>query len=309
MDKATPIVSVVIVTFNREVLLREAIASVLNQSFQEFELIIVDDGSTDSTRQFLSECDDKRMRTILQIHCGHLPKLRNIGLSAARGKFIALLDSDDRWHPEKLATQVEAIKTHRAGFALCLAEHFNEQGVAHQPEFGFHEGILGYQPSSLLPLALAGKVPLQSSAFLFEKTLGVKVGGFNESLPTSDYDFAMRLIASARTVLDDRAFVQYRVHEGGMSALLENQVAAYQEGLNVLRHFLGTGDLSRKEYRRKTAAAHTELHKLYRTHDQPFRAVRHLSMALTAAPTAVCKALVRGMRNRIQARARITESP
>ena len=100
-----PLVSVVILTYNRSSLLLDALASVLKQTFTDFEIIIVNDGSTDDTVERLKPLRD-RIRLINQANAG-LGAARNRGVREARGTYVALLDDDDIWRPEKLAVQIE----------------------------------------------------------------------------------------------------------------------------------------------------------------------------------------------------------
>ena len=99
-----PLVSVIIPTFNRLGFLKEAVESVEKQSYRDFELIIVDDGSTDSTGGYLESLPVKYIRLE---HSGFPGRVRNAGAKAAKGKYLAFLDSDDLWEPEKLARQIE----------------------------------------------------------------------------------------------------------------------------------------------------------------------------------------------------------
>jgi glycosyltransferase involved in cell wall biosynthesis len=101
-----PRVSVILPTYNREALLARAISSVLKQTFADFELIIVDDGSTDTTREFVAGINDTRLRYYRHEKSGGPSAARNTGLRSARGEFIAFLDSDDEWYPEKLEKQL-----------------------------------------------------------------------------------------------------------------------------------------------------------------------------------------------------------
>ena len=100
-----PTVSVVMPVYNVERYVGEAIASVLAQTYEDFELIIVDDGGQDQSMEICEQFDDERIFIVRQKNRG-LAGARNTGIAAARGKFIALIDSDDRWLPEKLALHV-----------------------------------------------------------------------------------------------------------------------------------------------------------------------------------------------------------
>lgn len=98
-------ISVIIPTYNRARLISETINSVLAQSFQDFEVIVIDDGSTDSTAQELASFGDQ-IQYLRQGNLG-VNNARNHGLAAAQGEYIAMLDDDDLWHPDKLAVQVQ----------------------------------------------------------------------------------------------------------------------------------------------------------------------------------------------------------
>lgn len=101
-----PLVSVIIPTYNRASLLKRAIKSVLNQKFEDFELIIVDDASPDDTPEVVKSFEDKRIRYIRLKRNSGGPVARNTGIKKARGKFIALLDDDDEWLPHRLSVQI-----------------------------------------------------------------------------------------------------------------------------------------------------------------------------------------------------------
>src|SRR5206468_4406731 len=105
------LVSIVIPCFNRADIVGDTIDSVLAQTYVNFEAIIVDDGSTDNTREIISGYDDRRLRYVYKLN-GGLSSARNSGLELARGEFIAFLDSDDVWQSWKLEAQVEIFRRH-----------------------------------------------------------------------------------------------------------------------------------------------------------------------------------------------------
>lgn len=107
----TPRVTVVIPAYNRSQALRPTIDSVLAQTFTDWELLVVDDGSTDDTGDVVRSCTDPRIRYLRQANAGH-SAARNLGLEHARGELLAFLDHDDRWLPEKLARQVQYLDRH-----------------------------------------------------------------------------------------------------------------------------------------------------------------------------------------------------
>ena len=99
----SPRVSIVTPTYNRADLLRQTIDSVRAQSFADFELLVLDDGSTDGTRELVLGYHDPRLIYCARPHTRHLSKLRNDGIRQARGQYVALLDSDDLWRADKLS--------------------------------------------------------------------------------------------------------------------------------------------------------------------------------------------------------------
>ncbi|MGA1980071.1 MAG: glycosyltransferase [Sedimentisphaerales bacterium] len=105
-----PTVSIIIPTYNRSRLIARAVKSVLNQTYQNFELIIVDDGSTDDTREIVAGFNDKRIRYVRHEENKGEAAARNTGIKVARGGYIAYQDSDDEWFPEKLARQMELLE-------------------------------------------------------------------------------------------------------------------------------------------------------------------------------------------------------
>ncbi len=100
-------ISVVLPTYNREKTILSSIESVLSQSFKDIELIVVDDGSTDRTRELVESIDDSRIEYVYQNNAGACVA-RNTGIKLSKGDYIAFQDSDDFWYPEKLAKQIEA---------------------------------------------------------------------------------------------------------------------------------------------------------------------------------------------------------
>jgi glycosyltransferase involved in cell wall biosynthesis len=184
---AAPVrVSVIVPTYNRAGLLEQAIDSVLAQTFASFELIVVDDGSTDETSALLSGYAG-RIRIKRQINRG-VSAARNVGIAAASGEFIALLDSDDYWLPAKLARQVAFFDAHPAEMICQTEEIWVRDGVRVNPKRR-HQKFGGMIFEKSLPLCL-----ISPSAVMLRKSLLDEVGVFDERLPAcEDYDLWLRI--------------------------------------------------------------------------------------------------------------------
>jgi len=104
-----PGVSIILPTFNRTRFLTAAVESVMAQTYADWEMIIADDGSGEQTRDYLRALRDPRIRVLWLEHCGNPARVRNAGIEAAGGRYLAFLDSDDLWAPTKLQRQLAAM--------------------------------------------------------------------------------------------------------------------------------------------------------------------------------------------------------
>ena len=182
-----PTVSVIIPTYNRASLLPRAIHSVLNQTYQDFEVIIVDDCSTDNTEQVVASYKDSRILYIcLDQNSGSSAKPRNIGLKQATGKYIALLDSDDEWLPENLEKQVTkfSLVSKEVGVVYC--------GLLMIPQNGIPTISHPILKGSLWPLMLERCYTSVSSS-LIKKECFDRAGLFDETSLVPHYDMWIRL--------------------------------------------------------------------------------------------------------------------
>ncbi len=202
-----PSVSVIIPTHNYGRFLAEAVESVLGQTFVDFELIIVDDGSTDDTAYVVKPfLKDQRISYIYQDKRGP-SSARNAGIREARGEFIALLDADDVWLPSKIEKQIQMIKESAdVGLVYCLAEHVDEKGGAlpHVPmphmEHPTYKDLLHF------PLTLP-------SCVLISKQIFDEVGLFDETLTAiEDANMWIRILRHHKSAYVDEVLVKIRKH-------------------------------------------------------------------------------------------------
>lgn len=181
-----PAVSVIIPTYNRWPLLKEAVDSVLTQSYDDYELIVVDDGSTDGTvQELIPYCE--HLRVLVQPRHG-VAAARNAGAQVATGKYLAFLDSDDLWLPEKLRIQVRFMEEGR-GIQICQTEEiWIRNGVRLNPK-ARHQKPSGNIFKRSLELCL-----VSPSAVMMTRDLFDEAGGFDESFPVcEDYDLWLRI--------------------------------------------------------------------------------------------------------------------
>ena len=180
-------VSVVIPTFDRRDLVREAVASVLAQCPAAGEVIVVDDGSTDGTADDLASTFGDRIRILRTPNRG-VAAARNAGVACSRGDLIAFLDSDDLWLPDKLHTQVTFLRE-CPGVEICQTEEiWIRNGVRVNPR-AYHR-----KPSGDVLVPSLRRCLVSPSAVVLRRSLFERAGGFDESLPAcEDYDLWLRI--------------------------------------------------------------------------------------------------------------------
>jgi len=181
-----PLVSVIIPTCNRGWVLQEAIDSVLAQDFEDFELIVVDDGSTDNTGEMLDSYEQDLI-VIRQSNRG-VSAARNRGIAEAAGLLIAFLDSDDLWLPRKLSRQVDFFNSNPDAVINQTEEIWIRNGVRVNPRTRHHK-FSGMIFERSLALCL-----VSPSAVMMRRSLLDAVGLFDEDLPAcEDYDLWLRI--------------------------------------------------------------------------------------------------------------------
>jgi glycosyltransferase involved in cell wall biosynthesis len=240
--RTKPTVSVVLPTYERRGVVGRAIQSVLDQTYGDFELIIVDDGSTDSTLEVVASLDDRRIRCIrLERNLGPAGA-RNVGIDAAAGRFVAFQDSDDEWLPTKLGR-------HMRVFDACGPEI----GVVYSDMERIHlNGIHEYHRS---PDVLPGRLIDPGTGFYQVCNLGIQstvirrecltaVGGFNEEFPAlEDLELFVRL--STRSGFRHLPVPLVRYHEtAGISQNMPAKLVARALLLQLYGDELGRRDMS-----------------------------------------------------------------
>ena len=236
------LISVVIPTYNRERTLPRAIGSVLRQTYQEIELIVVDDGSTDQTRSLIESMDDKRIRYVYQPNQGACAA-RNRGVLEAKGSLIAFQDSDDEWLEDKLARQVEYMRQTQADIVFHA---FSREGLEAEPEHVPDECI----PSKLVCFDDLVPVNMMGTSTILGKRECFIAEPFSTRYPRfQDWELAIRLVKKYRVYYDASVLARVHVEEDSISkkpelalfavfGILHDTVGSYREIISGLRNDL-----------------------------------------------------------------------
>ncbi|MCF6227580.1 MAG: glycosyltransferase, partial [Planctomycetes bacterium] len=270
-----PKVSVIIPSFNRRGNLQRAIKSVQAQSV-DCEILVCDDGSTDGTEKDFAEPEGGII--YIRKPNGGASSARNVGLRRAKGEWIALLDSDDEWHADKLDSQLAAMSDEYVTSA-CRHVHVNKDGSQQDKP----ERLPGHDKH--LSQDLFENLSLKTSSLIFKAHLLDKVGLFNERFPISnDWDFFLRLAKA----VNNSGFIclpeaLLTVHRSSDSISKTGRANALEEAytricmVNALNH---NGDALRKSAIRRAARKHLELSRAYRKQGDKKAALNHAKAAV-----------------------------
>ena len=230
-----PAVSVIIPVYNRGEALRPTVDSVLAQSFGDWELIVVDDGSRDHTAEVVRSYTDPRVRYVRQENAGH-SAARNHGLRLASGEFIAFLDHDDRWLPEKLALQVESLRR-RPECGLAYGRWYLSDEAGNRLEEAHRHQADGWVFKDLLRehnFLCTMSLPLMRTELVRE------VGGFDPVTDTADdLDLFLRIARVAQFAFLPEFVLEYNV--GNHSQQTLNLWRTYRANRVCMNKQLGWG--------------------------------------------------------------------
>lgn len=211
-----PAISVIVPAYNAERTILKTIESVQKQTFSDFELIVINDGSTDQTLELIGNLKDPRIKTFSYSN-GGLPTARNRGMSHATGDFITFLDADDLWTPDKLQLQLAALQQHpEAGVAYSWSYFMDEQG-----DF-FHTGKPVFFEGNVYTNLLVSNFLESGSNPMIRKQAIESVGKFDPTLGScEDWDFWLRLAARWPFVVVPQPQILYRQSLSSMSSKME----------------------------------------------------------------------------------------
>jgi len=235
-----PLISLVICTYNGERYLEKTLDSVVEQSYPNMEIVVIDDGSSDSTVSIINSyaLHDDRFRVFV-IKNGGLPAARNFAFTQARGEWIAIIDQDDLCYPERLSKQMAiAQKYPSAGLVFCDTDYIDSDGKI----IGHHFSSFAL-PDAFIPRKVAGNLLLSAgcyiasaACFISRKVIST-IGPLDESLRYAcDYDYFIRCGMIFDLAYTNEKLAAWRIHESQQSTVNMNRFKEYRSVL--VRYFL-----------------------------------------------------------------------
>jgi len=275
----SPLVSIVIPTYNHSPMLQRALATVVEQTYQNWNAIVVNNFSTDNTLEVVAAFNDPRIQCVNFRNNGVIGASRNEGIALATGKYVAFLDSDDTWFPTKLEKCVEILES--GSDLVCHAEYWiDESGKSRLVAYGPSQAATHHN------LIYKGN-RISTSATVVRAALLKEVHGFDvapELISTEDYDLWIRLAAKS----DKFAFIseplgEYHRHDNNVSANIEKHLAA--ELALLAKHFSANTRFENMiaRRRRKALAYYGAGRSLHRTRKH-FLALQKYSRSLVIWP-------------------------
>jgi glycosyltransferase involved in cell wall biosynthesis len=230
---AYPKVSIIMPTYNRASYICETIDSVRRQSYYNWELIIVDDGSEDNTEELVSQFNDRRIRFIKAGRIAINGRIKNIGLQYATGELIAFIDSDDLWSDTKLEKQVKALQEFTdAGFSFTGGFNFRK---IDQPIDFFYKVKEGFRYGNILVPFFKSEISTTTPSLMMRKHCVDVVGGFDETKPFSDVNFVLRLASHFNAVILYEPMLFRRLHNNNDSG--NNWILGYDQGISMINQY------------------------------------------------------------------------
>lgn len=208
-----PTVSVIVPAYNAEATILETLRSIQDQTFTDFELIVINDGSTDGTLALLEQVQDDRLR-VFSYPNGGLPVARNRGIQRATGEFISFIDADDLWTVDKLERQLQALQQHpEAGVAYSWTAFIDEHS-----RFLYAREPLAFS-GNVYPQVLVDNFISNGSNILLRRQLVEAIGDFDPTLKSGeDWDFYIRLAAKTQFAVVPQYQILYRKSSSSMSS-------------------------------------------------------------------------------------------
>ncbi len=259
-DQTTPLITVIIPTFNRVAYLKTALTSVFDQTMSNWEALVIDDGSTDGTGEYVSGLNDDRVKLFTMDHCGVPAQVRNVGIVNARGRYIAFLDSDDMWAPNKLERQTSLLAERKT--ALWSYTHFTR--IDGQGKQLSDKAIKKWQPYSgaILHELITIDAIIAMPTVMVATQLLTQAGPFDPELVyCEDYDLWFRLAVKGEALAIPERLSFVRVSP---DSYVRDRAAVHRSWIATYGKLARTGDASvRRLCEQQTGHSMVALAKLY----------------------------------------------
>jgi glycosyltransferase involved in cell wall biosynthesis len=221
-------ISVVINYYNSEKFIQKAIQSVLDQTYQNFDLILYDNCSTDQSYFIVKNFKDSRLKYYKSNKHVILSRARGLALKECKNDWVAFLDSDDYWSQKKLEIQVEKIKADLENIGLVYTDYLIDvESKIKNPEY----------PSEAIDFAgLLNKNPIVFSSVLFSKSIAEQEGGFDPLLKyAEDHDLLLKISRKKKIIFIDKKLTYYKIHSNNLSKKYE--LRAFAESKYILKKY------------------------------------------------------------------------
>jgi glycosyltransferase involved in cell wall biosynthesis len=226
-------VSIIMPTYNRANYIVETITSIQQQTYQNWELIIVDDGSDDDTEEIIAQLKDERIQFYKAGRIAINGKIKNFGLKKASGAFIAFIDSDDLWHHEKLEKQIRALQQYPdAGLSMTGGYNFRKSG---EPIDFFYKQTTGIKYGDILIPFFQSQISATTPSLVMRKSCIHTTGLFDESKAFSDIDYILKLASHFKTVILYAPLLYRRLHDSNDSN--QNWIKGFMQGVELIEKY------------------------------------------------------------------------
>lgn len=279
----SPKVSIIISTYNGARYIGETIESIRNQTYSNWELIIIDDGSDDSTPEIVAGIRDQRIQFHKAGRIGINGKVKNIGLRKASGELIAFIDHDDLWAPTKLEKQVAALEQFpKAGFCLTGGYNFKDSG---KPVNYFYKQNKGISVDHVFLSFFRSEISAWTQALMARRECIEKAGAFNENSLFADPEFIVNLSSHFKAAMLYEPLVYHRLHDNSYSTI--KWVQCHNQGLDIIRKYKNNKLLPISMARDAFFRSHINFGEKYLFHKERRKAILHFYEAWKNKPLSI----------------------
>lgn len=273
-----PLVSIIIPTYNRGHLIGETIKSVVAQTYTNWELLVIDDGSDDDTAGVVGGFADHRISYFRLNHTGYIGKVRNYGIKKARGKYIGFLDSDDLWRADKLTLQLKLLDLNSdAWFIISNGDQFGNGAIRPPDKEVLFVGNL------FLPLLAEGRFCFLTPSLVFRKEAINETGMLDEKIrSTRDIHFFYRMSYRFPGIFTNERLVMIRKHDSNTST--SANVRSHHNYLAMIEEFRTEKMISESLFRNLRGICYYKLGLLFIENEKPSEALMSFSRYVSLTP-------------------------